>query len=415
MKILFLSNLYPPNAIGGYERLCHEVASAFTLRGHRVSVLTSSYGGNEQSFPGQEIDRSLKLLAAEGNIYKPFKCSRRDLSGYNALNVETLKKKLAMERPDAVFVWNLHFFHPSLLKAVQHSGTPTFFLLTDIWLVSFLNPVFLAQYFATRVYGGAPPVRSMRMRLRQLLAVAKLQLKGPIRGHAIFPSRFMQDLHAQAWLRFTASTVIHHGVHLPAHADTEYTARDRLVSPPGLRLLCAGRIVDLKGVHTAIEALPEVISRLPDFQVRLTLLGDRQDREYMQRLSDLIRAKGLADHVEFLPAIGEDRLFALFQEHDIYLFPSIYEPFSLTLIHALASGIPTIASNAGGNPEIVRQRETGMVFPKDNAAALAQAIIALAQDAPLRQTVSAGARRAAREFSFDRMIDHIEAYIASHL
>lgn len=415
MKILFISNLYPPNAIGGYERLCHEMASTFALRGHRVSVLTSSYGGKEQDFPGQEIDRSLKLLATEDNIYKPFKCSRRDLAAYNTHNVKTFKKKLSIERPDAVFAWNLHFFHPSLFKAVQHSGTPTFFLLTDIWLVSFLNPGFLAHYFSTQVYGGAPTVRRMRMRIRQLLAVAKLRPKGPIHGHAIFPSRFMQDLHNQAGLRFTTSTVIHHGVHLPAHADTEYAARDRLVSPPELRLLCAGRIVDLKGIHTAIEALPEVISRLPEYRVRLTLLGDRQDREYMQRLNDQIHAKGLTGHVEFLPAIGEDQLFALFQQHDLYLFPSIYEPFSLTLIHALASGIPTIASDAGGNPEIVRQRETGMVFPRDNAAALAQAIIALAQDAPLRQAVSAGTCHVAREFSFDRMIDRIETYIGSHL
>ena len=115
--------------------------------------------------------------------------------------------------------------------------------------------------------------------------------------------------------------------------------------------------------------------------------------------------------MEFADAVGEDDLFSLFQEHDIYIFPSLYEPFSLTLIHALAAGIPTVASDAGGNVEIVLHGRTGVLFPKGDPAALSRAVEALLRDGKLRQSVSAAARRAARKFTFVRMVEEMERYL----
>ena len=63
MRVLFVSNLYPPNVVGGYERLCFEVASAFAARGHEVAVLTSGHGGGVAEYPGQTIRQALRLLA----------------------------------------------------------------------------------------------------------------------------------------------------------------------------------------------------------------------------------------------------------------------------------------------------------------------------------------------------------------
>ena len=71
MRVLFVSNLYPPNVVGGYERLCFEVASAFVERGHEVHVLASGHGGGTAEYPGQTIRRTLRLLAGE-SIYAPF-------------------------------------------------------------------------------------------------------------------------------------------------------------------------------------------------------------------------------------------------------------------------------------------------------------------------------------------------------
>jgi glycogen(starch) synthase len=106
--------------------------------------------------------------------------------------------------------------------------------------------------------------------------------------------------------------------------------------------------------------------------------------------------------------VAEDELFELFQSHDIYLFPSLYEPFSLTLIHALNAGIPTIASNVGGNPEIIHHMQTGMLFSKGHAQKLAKAVVKLATDDILRQSISENARKMAHRYTFGHMLGEVE-------
>lgn len=410
MKLLFVSNLYPPNAIGGYERLCYEVADAFAGKNHHVSVLTSSYGGKVEDFPGQTVDRSLTLLATEGNIYQPFECPTQQLAEFNERNIRLLKQKLAAEQPDVVFVWNLYFFDRTLMQAIQESGHRVVFLLTDNWLVSVLNTAFLGHYFAECVFGEeSQPKRLARAVMRMLARLGNRTC--PLRGSAIFASEFIKDLHADAGIRFDDSRIIYHGVNLERREGSEYADRASLRDPNELRLLFAGRIVDVKGVHTAIDALPLVIDRLPELRVKLTVVGDARDERYSARLNALLQDNGVSAHVEFLPSISESRLFELFQEHDIYLFPSLYEPFSLTLIHALDAGIPTISSDAGGNKEIVFHRNTGMLFPKGNASKLADAVVELARDPQLRVALSRSARKTAQNYTFERMVDQIETYL----
>jgi len=107
----------------------------------------------------------------------------------------------------------------------------------------------------------------------------------------------------------------------------------------------------------------------------------------------------------------------LFQAHDIYLFPSLYEPFSLTLILALAAGIPTVASRVGGNVEIVHEDESGLLFDRGDAEGLARAVARLGADPSLRERLAVGGRRVSARFTFSRMIegmDHFITNFASH-
>jgi glycosyltransferase involved in cell wall biosynthesis len=413
MKVLFISNLYPPNTIGGYERLCYDVTSAFVYRNMQVDVLTSSYGGRHMNYSGQSIDRSLKLLATEGNIYQPFSCSPGELARFNEQNVSLLKEKVKAQRPDILFVWNLHFFDRSLLDAIQQTGCKVLFLLTDNWMISFLNASFWGYYFSEYVHGNSSFRGRLQMALRRLLNKYRSNAEFRIRGYAIFASRFMQELYTEAGLRFAGSTIIHNGVHLDCCEGDTFTDRKSLLRHGELRLLIAGRIVDMKGVHTAIQALPHVISALPGFRIKLTILGEGQDRQYLKQLNDLIHDLDISDHVEFMSPVSEGELFAFFQKYDLYLFPSLYEPFSLTLIHALASGIPTIASDAGGNKEIVHHRKTGLLFAKGNAMKLSDAIVELVRNSEMRVSISLAARQLARDYTFEKMVSRIEDYIAT--
>ncbi len=432
MKILAISNLYPPNAVGGYEALCFDVMQALATRGHEVTVLTSSYGDKVAAFTGQRVIRGLILSATPGNIYEPFVCTAEERVRINQNNLDSLRKIVSTEKPDVVFIWNLHFLDPSFLTAVQNISIRKAFLLTDNWLIALCNPDFIAGYFVRKVYAGHDSFlaltrhligkvtrsnggwMSLGRRLGRLL-VRNRQQAHFFNGSAIFASRFMHELYGQAGISFAKHAIIHHGtIPLPESANSR-PDRTQLLDVHELRLLFAGRIVEIKGVHTAIDALPYIIRKLPGIQVRLTIVGDGRDRPYVDGLHKRVRALGLEHSVSFSAPVAENELSDLFQRHDIYLFPSLYEPFALTLIHALRAGIPTVASSAGGTPEIITHRETGLLFRTGDPADLAREVVTLARSTELRQSLSQRSTARAAGFTFNRMINDIETHLKAIL
>jgi glycosyltransferase involved in cell wall biosynthesis len=415
MRILVLSNLYPPNVVGGYERLCFEVTSGLADAGHDMVVLTSRYGGKVAEYPNQRILRAWDLLTGP-DIYTPFAGTAEDRAAINRGNQETLLRVLAEERPDVVFAWNLFFLDASLLDVLQQSGIRTVVMLTDNWLLVMRNPLFVHTYFQDVVFGdaappGEPPKAGFLQRAR-----AFFSSKAPTGAglQAVFGSAFMRDYYAAGGIRFARHDVIHNGVRQRNYAGLQPPDRSRLVEPGTLRLLFAGRLVDLKGAHTAVAALARLDpAALGVDRIKLTLLGDAQDKPYIARLEADIEASGRQGDIELQPSVAEDALPALFNAHDIYVFPSLYEPFSLTLIHALALGIPTIASSTGGNVEIVKDGESGALFRKGDPESLAASIARLATDGRLRARLAEGGGRAASRFTFERMVGGMEAFLAA--
>jgi glycogen synthase len=401
------------------------VVAAFVGRGHEAVVLTSDYGGRVADYPGQKVHRRLRLLAGT-DIYAPLICSDQQLAEINQVNIETGQRLIAEYRPDAIFIWNLFFLDKSFIASLSgQTRREPLLMLTDNWLIVMLNPEFMAKFFRDHVFSDNPCSRPSRAYGRRVVKLARARqylrrLVGipdgpaPLPFRAVFGSKFMRDLYAESGIRFADSRVVHNGVRQPARQPETFRDRSALVEDKELRLLFAGRLVDLKGVHTVLEAM-DFIARmdLGGRSVRLTIVGDRGDTAYVERLSQLIAQSPCARQIEIRDPVPENELFKLFQAHDIYLFPSLYEPFSLTLIHALAAGIPTVATNIGGNIEIVRDRETGLLFQKGDPRDLACAVQQLAANKALRARVGENARRAAKSFTFEEMVSQMEQFLAS--
>ena len=416
MRILVLSNLYPPNVVGGYERLCFEVTSGLAALGHEMVVLTTRYGGQVADYPKQRIQREWDLLTGP-DIYAPYPGTAEDRAATNRSNLATLHRTMAEVRPDVVFAWNLFFLDPSILQALEQSPVRTVVMLTDNWLLVMRNPIFVRDYFAEIVHGDTPfhppTPPGLWQRARTVLrCLAGRQRKGGL--EAIFGATFMRDFYAAGGSHFDRSIVIHNGVRQIAPDVAAPVDRTRLVQPGTLHLLFAGRFVDLKGAHTAVAAMSLLDpATLGVERVRLTLVGDGQDAAYARQMDEAVAQSGQAANIVLQPTVPESQLPALFDSHDLYLFPSLYEPFSLTLIHALALGIPTIASRVGGNPEIVEDGRSGLLFAKGDASDLASAIRRLAQDGPLRARLAEEGRRSARRFTFERMVDAMAGFLVA--
>lgn len=409
-RILVLSNLYPPNVIGGYERLCFEVTAGLAAAGHDMTVLTSRYGGQSQDYPGQTVRREWDLLTG-AEIYTPFAGTPEDRAGINEANLATLHRVLEEVNPDVVFSWNLFFLDASLLDALERSGVRTVVMLTDNWLLVMREPLFVHDFFQDTIFGDAPLKRiappSFMKRLKRKFFCPKSHLE------AVFGAAYMQHFYAAGGIKFKRSQVIHNGVKQRL-AGAPPPARACLVEPGTLKLLFAGRLVDLKGAHTAVAALPMLSPEVLGVErVTLTIVGDAQDKTYIEQLESAIGDSGAAAQIERMQTVPERSLADLFNAYDIYLFPSLYEPFSLTLIHALAHGIPTIASNTGGNLEIIKNQESGLLFAKGDAEDLARAITLLACDGALRARLSARGQQVAASFTFERMVGEMAAFLSA--
>ena len=151
-------------------------------------------------------------------------------------------------------------------------------------------------------------------------------------------------------------------------------------------LLYVGRLRKIKGVEMLLKALPKVVKKHPN--VRLTIVGNafygsNRKTRYVNHLYQL--AEMVSEHVKFVPFIPHDQIHFWFQAADIVIVPSIgNEAFGLVNIEAMACGIPVIATNIGGMPEIIQHGYTGfLINPEDGVNELAAYLDQLLSNPPL--------------------------------
>jgi glycosyltransferase involved in cell wall biosynthesis len=154
-----------------------------------------------------------------------------------------------------------------------------------------------------------------------------------------------------------------------------------------------------KGADVFVEAAPHVFERKPE--ARLALVGNGSLREELERRAG---ALGLGERLRFFdyrgPTARQCRSF------DLLVLASPWEALPLGLLEALACGVPQVATNVGGNPEVVIEGKTGLLCPPDDPTGLAQRIVRLLQEPDLRARMGDASRERHHDFfTLGRMLD----------
>ena len=152
-----------------------------------------------------------------------------------------------------------------------------------------------------------------------------------------------------------------------APVDDLAALRARFADPTEKLVLLIGRLVYEKGFQIALDALPRVIARLDG--VRFLVAGSGT---HEAELKAQARSLGLERHGSFLGWIGDDVLRSLYRIADLCVVPSIYEPFGLVALEAMASGCPCIVADTGGLREVVPNEDVGLRFRSRDPRSLAQ-------------------------------------------
>jgi glycogen synthase len=185
-------------------------------------------------------------------------------------------------------------------------------------------------------------------------------------------------------------TVIPNGIDpddMPAENSDELTRlRSEFATPDQSLVLLIGRLVYEKGFQLALEAMPRVIEAVPD--TRFLVAGSGTHEAELHRQAEEL---GLMDHGTFLGWIGDDVLHSLYRIAELTVVPSIYEPFGLVALEAMASECPCIAADTGGLREVVPVDGAGLRFRASDPEHLAEAAIQVLSDEELsRRMVEEG-------------------------
>jgi glycogen synthase len=155
--------------------------------------------------------------------------------------------------------------------------------------------------------------------------------------------------------------------------------RLRFAAPDERLVLLVGRLVYEKGFQLALDALPGLIARLGN--VRFLVAGSGT---HEAELSKQARRLGLMRHGTFMGWIGDDVLHSLYRIADLTVVPSIYEPFGLVALEAMASGCPCIVADTGGLREVVPNHDVGLRFRSRDPKSLAAMVERVLTDDGLR-------------------------------
>lgn len=199
-------------------------------------------------------------------------------------------------------------------------------------------------------------------------------------------------------------------VHVVSHGidSRAYVERDELPNKPSILFLA--NLEYWKGIFTLLDAFDRVADAIDDST--LEIWGDGAETPAVQRR---IQQSPFRDRIHCRGRAPRDQVAQIMRAHSVYCMPSYGEPFGMTLLEAMACGVPVVTTDAGGPPYIVQQAGARIV-PMRNVERLADALIEILSDQALQKTMGAcNRRRVEQEFDWSRSLNRMESVYAQIL
>jgi glycosyltransferase involved in cell wall biosynthesis len=189
---------------------------------------------------------------------------------------------------------------------------------------------------------------------------------------------------------------------VPNATEERFFTRREYPSKSPIDLLFVGSWLDRKGVYYLADAFCIVAARIPG--TRLTVAGCSATpvavRQYF--------APEIRDQVRVIPFISREDILSVYAAHDIFVFPSLVEGMPLTLLEAMATGMPVVTTNTSGMADVVEDEFNGLLVQAAEAEGLARAIERLCHSAELRKQLGLEGQRTARRYTWEQITEKLE-------
>lgn len=324
MKILVISNYYPPYYLGGYELACFDTVEFLKEKGHKVSVLTGDYKSNKS---GNDIYRKLNYIDYESPSYK----NKYDIE---KLNYQVTEEIIQVTKPDIIYIWSLRLISLSPLWAIEKTKIKKIFEIGDFWMKGFLNNSFFSK---------------LKREIKNRLPF------GNAKNVSISPAICISDWMVNIMKKQYGSQQIHVVPNGTSVSEKKCMEKDDAV----MKYMFCGRIDHSKGLDMAIKSLSYLKdNNYDDFEFHI--YGDG-DKTYLKRCLKMVEILNLQNQVFYHGKL--DNLKDAYRKNHVLLMPTrMKEPFGLVLIEAMNYGVVPIAPNAYGPKEIIDDYKDGILF-----------------------------------------------------
>ena len=358
MRVIMLSWEYPPKIVGGISRHLYDLAQALVAQGIEVHVVTCEH-------PGAATE------AFEDGVYV-YRVGPSG-SGDNFIHWVHLLNDAMYNRASPLI--------DSINEKSARSGGPPepIIIHAHDWL---------AHFAATRLK------HTFKIPMVATIHATEFGRNSGINGPTqTYINSIEWELQFEAWRVIVCTDfmrrecehalrtpwekmdVIFNGVdadkfQLPDFTDDERTEfRAKYAAPNEKIIFFVGRMVREKGVQVLIEALPYI--RFAYHDAKLLIVGGGQKQHLINQAVWL----GMEPHIYFAGFVPDEDLLKIYQIIDVACFPSLYEPFGIVALEAMAAHVPVVVSDAGGLPEVVENRITGLTTFAGNAGSLTDGIL----------------------------------------
>lgn len=387
MKILYLSNLYYPQAVGGAERIAQALAETMAARGHQVSVVTLCERGAGRT----DFVNGVKVIYAPiPNVYQPSMKVRPRLlrmvwhllDAFNPVAAHAVGRIVDAEGPDLVHTHNVTGFSAAVWSQVRMRQLPCVHTMYDYYLQCPKTTMFRRGHNCRKM---CEPCRVLSLPARRAASCLSA---------AVAVSRSVLERHRSILKRVPIRRVIHNTGLAGLKNGFETISAQKCP----IRLGYLGRLHETKGV----ELLLSEFQRFHRNNCCELVIGGTGTETYVHRLKSCCQNSA----VSFLGFVDPDWFM---KQVDLLVVPSLWnDPFPTVVLQALAKGVAVVGARRGGIPEIIKDGENGVLFEPTVRGDLARAL----GDAMRMGLASAESRpriaNSVRNFTLARMCDRYE-------
>jgi glycosyltransferase involved in cell wall biosynthesis len=369
MNVLVVTGIFPPD-IGGPATYVPLMASELETRGHKVTVVTLS-----DTLDHDDRPYSFRVRRIRRSIFKPLRC------------LLTIARILQQGRHAQVLYVNGLYLEAVVANWLLRK--PLVQKIVGDWAwerasnKGWVNDNF--EKFQKRRYG---------LKVEFLKSLRSVCVR---RADAVIvPSQYLASAVIHWGVSETKTIVVYNAVELPSSTISIIPLSTRF------KIVTVGRLVPWKQIDHLIEAVTECED------VGLVIVGDGPERGLLEAI---VLENQLTDRVYFAGQRSKEETFALMAACDLFVLNSTYEGFPHVVLEAMSAGLPVVATAVGGTPELVRDRENGILIAPNANGALAKTLQELFASSHERQRLSAGAQQTMQWFQWSAMTDNTEAVL----